>query len=145
MWAAEISAIVAVVALLVNVGFSLVDRSRRQSEMEAAMKLGIQAALNDLKLDGTKELNGLRRDIELSLDAHAREFGEVGNALRKKIHDVELYVRDNYAQRRDVDRLFDAQALAIKTIGDKVDARGDRLEKRVDTLVSRLGASGMDG
>lgn len=128
MGAAEISAIVAVIALLINLGLNLFDRAKRGERMNAALQRAIHAA----KLDSAKEFSELRTEISLMLDSRSREFGEVGIALRNKIQEVELYIRDNYVRRDSFNEVTARIAADLAADVARVETHLTRLEGKID-------------
>ncbi len=65
------------------------------------------------------------REIDERIDAQARQFGETALALRQKITDVELYVRDNYVRRES----FYSN---IQELAKRIETRIDRLETKIE-------------
>jgi hypothetical protein len=56
-----------------------------------------------------------------------RRSGEVGNALREKVREVELFVRDNYVREKDFDAML-----------KMFDARFDRLQDGLEKLSAKM-------
>jgi hypothetical protein len=76
-----------------------------------------------------------RADGDLRQDAHARDVGESLSALRTKINEVELHVRDNYL-RRDSFVEFNRQ------ITQDVRSMREELIRRLELLDAKLDARG---
>lgn len=65
------------------------------------------------------------KEIDERIDAQSRQFGETVAALRQKITDVELYVRDNFVRR-------DSFYTNIQELAKRIETRIDRLETKID-------------
>ena len=70
-----------------------------------------------------REMVRMERDNIVNLDIARREAGEMGLALRQKLHDVEIEARDRMAQFAD-------------KIEGKIDKAVDRLEEQIDRLAA---------
>lgn len=79
------------------------------------------------KLDNDIVKSG--RDVLESMEGLRRETGEIGLALRTKIHDFELFVRDHFVTIPS----FDSFTGRIESTMEK---RFDALDKKVDTVIS---------
>lgn len=63
-------------------------------------------------------------DNELAME---RRMGEVAGALRTKITEVELYMRDNFVRNKEMDAL-------LKLINDRL----DRIQSGLDRVVDKM-------
>ncbi len=83
----------------------------------------------------TTEIHDLRNEI----DSHGREVGETTAAIRQKITEVELYVRDTYV-RRDSWHQAMVQIQERWSAGERIaEERAQRLETKVDRIIERMG------
>lgn len=78
-----------------------------------------------------RDLANLERDSIARADTLRRETGEMGLAIRQKIHDVEVFNRDTFVR-------VDSFELVIGRIEKSIEKLGDRLESKVDRVVDRL-------
>lgn len=62
-----------------------------------------------------------------------REFGEVGQAIREKITQVELFCRDNYVRRDSFYKVNDDTQASIKELGKELRERLERMEEKIDS------------
>ena len=85
------------------------------------------------------KIKKLDDDFEESQRAQDHNFGEVGAAMRqyiadveKKVHDVELWGRDNYVQKSEFEKATDRLADAIKSMGADIKADIRELNAKID-------------
>lgn len=76
-----------------------------------------------------------RREIDDRLDVQIREFGETASALRQKIHEVEIWVRDNFIRRDGFFKVRDEETDAIKEVRDELKDDLRRLEQKIDDKI----------
>jgi methyl-accepting chemotaxis protein len=117
MWE-HAGAIVAILAFLLQLILIAIGGTRALAKMEAA----ILAQLNAHQKDTDDEFGKVRN-----------EFGETGKALREKINQVELFLRDNYVRRDSFYKVNDDTQASIKTLGDDLKSWLERLETKIDS------------
>lgn len=78
----------------------------------------------------SRDIASIERGNTDRLETSRHETGEMGAALRQKIHDVEVFSRDRFVARET----FDA---AIMRIERSIEKLGDRLEIKIDRLPTR--------
>jgi len=61
-----------------------------------------------------------------------REWGETVSAIRQKVTDVELYVRDNYVRKDVFDSAMTNLGKHVEQVGDRIEARLLRIETKMD-------------
>jgi hypothetical protein len=106
---------------------------------------GAKAAIAQLTLD----VKAIARDTEImidenhqSMDGMRREFGETAYALRTKITEVELFMRDNFVKNdalRDMNVAIQAQMGEIKGGVIRIEGRLDARERLFSRLQSENG------
>lgn len=100
-----------------------------------------QKALNKLQSTLTDKMDAQAKtqsaEIDKLSDEVRREFGEGLSALRAKIHEVELFIRDTYVRRDSFSLVVTRIEEMIKLSMDKMDAKLDKLEERASTEASR--------
>ncbi len=91
-----------------------------------------------LAIGGTWALGRQSNKIEETLRAEHAEFrtqyGDSLTALRAKVTEVEMWSRDEFIRREDFYRIVDGINKSIGALGEKIDARTDRLETKLDQL-----------
>ena len=79
-----------------------------------------------------KDINEIKFDNYTQMSAAVRSVGDTFTAMRQKITEVELYVRDNYVAK---DALRDALIQVgsdMRSLGDRIDFRMERIETKID-------------
>lgn len=87
--------------------------------------IGGVRAFSKLELSLSEKIDASGREIDERIDQQSRQFGETVSALRQKITDVELYVRDNYVRRESFYKVVD-------DLGVRIEKRIDKLERKLD-------------
>lgn len=108
----------AIAAFVVNLLVLVVGGTWRLSRMEVALR---------------EEISKSRAEVEERHDRISREFGETIAAIREKIREVELFCRDTFVRRDGFYKVRDELALDIKTLGEKIEARLERMESKIDS------------
>jgi len=97
------------------------------SQIDKDIRLELDAQIDNVNRDITKlEKDGMERAETLR-----HEFGETGNALRTKIHEIETWGRDTFVRR-------DSFEAAVTRIEKNSDKGFDRLEKRLEDLIKNF-------
>jgi hypothetical protein len=85
----------------------------------------------DAQIDNVqRDIKTMERDSLARAETLRHETGEMGSAIRQKIHDVEMFTRDTFV-RKDT---FEAVMTRIEKSIDKL---GDRLEEKIDKMKGR--------
>jgi hypothetical protein len=84
------------------------------------------------------QIDNLQRDIRKiqqvqadRADGMRHDTGEMGSALRSKIHEVEMFVRDKFVSK-------DSFELVIARLEKSMEKLGDKIEDKLDRWVERL-------
>lgn len=92
----------------------------------------------DLREYMDAQIDNLQRDIKSTergslerADTLRHETGEMGAALRTKIHDVEMFTRDTFVRK-------DSFELVIGRIEKSIEKMTDKLEDKIDKAVERF-------
>ncbi len=78
------------------------------------------------------EISNHRLESERRVDQAIRSVGETFTALRQKITEVELYVRDTFVQKESFRVVINQIMTDMKGIGDRIEARLLRMENKLD-------------
>lgn len=78
-----------------------------------------------------RSLVSSRKELDSHIDGLRREVGETLTAMRQKIQEVELYIRDNYVRR-------DSFSEVTKRISNEVEAAVGRVELQVAKLENKI-------
>lgn len=85
----------------------------------------------DAQIDNVqRDIKGVERDCIGRGDTLRHETGEVGAALRQKIHDVEMFTRDTFVRK-------DTFESVMTRIENSIEKLGDRLEEKIDKMKGR--------
>jgi SMC interacting uncharacterized protein involved in chromosome segregation len=95
---------------------------------------GIEQAIYRSRQETDGEIDKLRYDLRTEHDDFLRRFGDSLSAIRQKVNDVELWARDEFVRRDDFYRILDGINKSITALGDKIDARVDKLVSKIDQL-----------
>lgn len=74
-----------------------------------------------------------RKEIDGQFEMLRKETGEMGHALREKIREVELFSRDTFMRRDSFYTVQTEIKAEMKTLGDKLEARLERMEEKIDS------------
>jgi hypothetical protein len=72
-----------------------------------------------------------------SVETLTHRTGEMGNALREKIREVELFIRDEFVRKETFNLVIDRTLQEIRQIGADLGARQNRMEQKLDGIVQR--------
>ena len=94
----------------------------------------IENAIFKSRAETDGEIDKLRMELRTEHDDFLRRFGDSLAAIRQKLTDVELWARDEFVRRDDFYRILDGINKSITALGDKIDARIDKLEGKIEQL-----------
>jgi hypothetical protein len=94
----------------------------------------IENAIFKSRQETDNEIDKLRGELRTEHDDFMRRFGDSLAAIRAKVNEVELWARDEFVRRDDFYRILDGINKSITALGDKIDARTDRLESKIEQL-----------
>lgn len=80
--------------------------------------------LSRLELALRQAIDHANRDIDDKIERQVRYFGETVSAVRQKITDVEIYTRDTFVRKAEIQN-------EISNFSDRVEARLDRIENKL--------------
>jgi len=118
MWE-HIGPIAAVLALALNL-------------ITAAIAALLKVALTNTQLALQKAIGEAKDEIDARVERESRVYGEIASALRQKIQDMELYVRDNFVRKDTFSPLMSKLENDIRGVGDRIEARMIRMEAKID-------------
>lgn len=88
----------------------------------------------NLRQDMTATVAKLTETMRDEHDDAMRSAGEGVAALRTKVHEVELWTRDNFVRRSDFSQVIDGVTRSIEGLGVRVDAAVVRIEAKIEKL-----------
>lgn len=120
-------AIVAACALAFSIATTVLGILQRLSTSQ----IKIELAAAELKL--SKAIADSKNEIDERVDRQGRDFGEVAIALRNKIHEVEMWSRDNFVRGDNFYKVSENFTASIGKLGDKIEERLERMEGKIDS------------
>jgi hypothetical protein len=122
---AAIAAIIAALALVMNLVAHFLSGGWKLGQRLQEMEAGLRKAISEAKLE-----------IELRQDDLRREVGETVAAVRQKIHEVELYSSHNYIRRESFNQVKAELSAEIKEVkaelSSEIKGVSDKLDLRLD-------------
>jgi hypothetical protein len=119
--------------LLVNGITIAVKVTRSLSDMESRLKQSIMQQRD--AIDSDIELS--RRETTASVDTLRGHVGELGAALRTKIHEVETWARDTFVRRDSFQLVVQEIKSEIKQAAATSEQKLERIEQKLDKLQQR--------
>lgn len=110
-------AMIAATAFVVNTAVLLIGGGVAFGRLDSRMK--------DMVAQAQKE-------TDEKIDSTIGHFSETATAIRQKITEVELFMRDNYIKRDSFYHGVDNLASSVKTLSDNLDGRLIRMENKID-------------
>jgi len=92
--------------------------------------------IHELRRDLTIKLTEINVDLDKQVDDVRKAAGEIGEALRSKITQLEFYVRDEFKLHVLKEDFRDD----FRTITTIIDTLGSRIEKRLESFEEKLDA-----
>jgi hypothetical protein len=107
-------------SLALNIGIALVGATWGIAKIETA----VRKAIDEHREKYDEDLNKLERNV-----------GETGLAIRQKIHELETWARDTFVRR-------DSFLAMVTEVRSSMSALGDRLEKRLERMETKIDNNG---
>lgn len=113
------------------------------NKTEIVDRIMMSKSSTDLEIDGVHKridqtIENLRRDLEAS----ERRGAEPVFAIREKVANVELFLRDHYVSKREYEKDHTQLLLALREMQDHLTMGQDRMrqeiEKRLDAYEERV-------
>jgi len=92
--------------------------SSRLSNMEKSLRVAIDHS---------------KSETQKRMDEMEKRFGEVGSALRQKIHEIELHIEKNYMRRESFYAANNDSKQAVQEGFRQINKRLDRMEEKIDS------------
>lgn len=102
------------------------------------LELEHKTEIDSVRMAAFAEYKELRREMNEGWGKAYLEFGEAPKALREKITQVELFMRDTYVPLKLYERGQDQVLEAIRMLSAQTEKKLDSLEKKIDTLKSSV-------
>lgn len=96
-------------------------------DLESDTHLSVDSQIDNV----TRDLNNHQASVAERFDAMRHEAGEMGSALRTKIHEVETWNRDTFVRKESFD-------LVVSRFEKSLEKMTDRLENKIDKAIERF-------
>lgn len=103
------------------------------------MRTGVREEIEEEREKIIEKIDELEHRFADEQKSQDHNFGEVGLAMRtyiasveKKLHEVEIFGRDNYVQKGEFEKATDRLADAIKSMGAEIKADLRELNAKID-------------
>lgn len=77
----------------------------------------------------------LEKKINEETDTIRKEFGETVSALKEKLTQVELYIRDNYVTKNSFNTVLERILAEIRTLSEKLDSHRLRVDAEIKSFL----------
>ena len=118
---AVLAIVVSALALVFNIGLSIYsggwNLSNKIADMEARLRNDIIEA---------------KTELETRQDTSTRENGEGLAAIRQKVHEVEMWIRDTFVRRDSFLQVIAEVKTGFNDLGTRLEKRLDRMEEKID-------------
>ena len=114
--------LLALAGAVIKLAFAVGGKNRQIEDQSGSIEQ-MEAEIDNLQRDNVK----LRADVLERLETMRHETGEMGNALRTKIHDVETWNRDTFVRKDSFEMVIGRLEKSIEKLGDKIEDRLDRI------------------
>jgi ElaB/YqjD/DUF883 family membrane-anchored ribosome-binding protein len=145
VWIAFGALMFTVVSTGVGAAWKLSGQMTQNRELYLARMEGLkdsqQAKLDIQGRDLRKEITDLQRHLEDEIDSLSKLASEPIHALRAKVGEVEIFVRDKFLQKEDYIRDQDRLLLAFRESQDATARRLDAFESKIEKIVVKLAAT----
>ena len=113
--------------------FSRMEINKKEASNDLQeFRSGVDLELDAFRIAAYTEYKELRREHQETIDKAYRELSEAPLALRQKINEVELWMRDFLLPRRDYERDQDRLTDSINSLAGTAIKRLDSIEKKFD-------------
>lgn len=120
--------LIAAAAFVVNTAVVLIGGGVAYARQEGRMAAMVAKAERSMD----EKIAAATKGVEERIDVTIRNFGETVAAIRQKITDVELFMRDNYVHQKSFNHGLDQLSESVKNLGSTIDSRLIRMESKID-------------
>lgn len=91
----------------------------------------------DLRSETERRFDTARRERSAEIDLAGRAYGEVANALRQKIHEVETWSRDNFVREQVFQNFLESVTKSNENLRADMNANYKQLNEKLDRMMER--------
>lgn len=123
----ELEVYIAIGALFLALIAHVVRVTWKAREVEKEIREDFDAHIENLERDVAK----IVRENQQRTETLRHEAGEMGAAIRQKLHEIEVYARDTFVRK-------DAFEAAVTRLENSFERGVDKLEDKIDKAIDRL-------
>lgn len=90
-----------------------------------------------LKADTEARVKAVENHANELADILRREFGETAKAIQAKVHQFELWSRDEFVRKQSFMLVIGETKKMIEDQGDRIEKRLDRMEGKIDNFAAQ--------
>src|SRR5438445_8633933 len=105
------------------------------------LSIGGTWKLSKAKDEIYKEINGRANSVGEDVQVLRHEVGETITALKQKINDNDIYLRDHFVRRESFRLVADGLRVQIEAAVKRLEAQIDRLSDKIDRRYDRVGGA----
>jgi len=109
---------------------SVMKVMRYVSDIEKSVMDHTNANVENLERD----MRDVQSDAGRRIETLTQQAGEMGNALRTKLHEIEVFTRDHFVTKDSFASTMDRFEKSLDTLGDRIEKRLDKFAERMDKL-----------
>jgi hypothetical protein len=98
----------------------------------------------ELRAETEKRFETARRDRSAEIDLAGRAYGEVANALRQKIHEVETWSRDNFVREQVFQNFLESLTKSNENLRADMNSNYQQLNKKLDDFILAMSRRDQD-
>lgn len=132
VWVAAGAFAVNIAVMLVGGGIAYARQEARMQALVAEVEKALEKKIDNMIAEQSKASAQVQKEANEGIKIAIREFGETATAIRQKITEVELFMRDNYIKRDSFYHGISELANNVKNLGDSLDGRLIRMENKID-------------
>lgn len=121
-----------IAGFLINLIVLAVGGTYKLSQVEGS----IRGALYTHREEMDEEISNLKINFAATIAAERRDTGESLLAIRTKVNEVELYVRDTFVERSTFTQIIQTITSDIRALGDRIESRMLRMEGKMDQVIT---------
>lgn len=100
----------------------------------AAVEKDVREHVNAETENVSRDVSKLGIEIVKRSESLQRETGEVGAALRAKIHELEVFTRDHFVSKQSFEAFAGRIEKSVDNLGDKIERRFDKIDERIEKM-----------
>lgn len=134
---AIIAVVFAAATFVLNIVVTIKNGQWRLPDRLNQLEARITLAVSEHREHTDSLLDKMRRELNAAMDSSSREFGESIHAIKDKVHQFELWARDNFVRRESFTVVNQETREAITKQGDTLGRGIELINLKIDGIISR--------